>query len=238
METGSGLLFCKDYAVNDTISVRIPTVGEILRDERGYYNLVALVSATPYEMMVQLDEAGIDFTAINEFELFCLLHPRLCEIDTSMVFGGFSFNSLMPARNRETGETVLWDMENGIVYDKTVHTTVCRILRKIHFLPEVKGKPGNEEARKYMIERMRTKQIRAARRKNNAQLEGLIVSLVCTEQYKYDFDGTKTLTIYQFNSCVHQIIHKINYDNIMIGCYAGTVDSKNLSRNDLNWLRE
>ena len=87
-----------------------------------------------------------------------------------------------------------------------------------------------------MIERARLKQRRAARRKRESQLEDLIVAMVNTEQYKYGYEGTLNLTIYQFNASVYQIVKKINYDNTMIGCYAGTVNIKELNQSDLNWL--
>ena len=45
-----------------------------------------------------------------------------------------------------------------------------------------------------------------------------------------------TLSIYQFNESVQQIIKKVDYDNIMHGVYSGTVDVKKISQTDLNWL--
>lgn len=69
-----------------------------------------------------------------------------------------------------------------------------------------------------------------------SQLEPLIIALVNTEQYKYDFEGTRELSIYQFNESIRQIIHKVDYDNRMYGIYAGTVNAKELSQKELNWL--
>jgi hypothetical protein len=60
--------------------------------------------------------------------------------------------------------------------------------------------------------------------------------MVNTEQFKYDFEGTRELSIYQFNESVQQIIKKTDYDNRMYGVYAGTVNPKELSKDDLNWL--
>ena len=71
------LLYKKSYAINDFISIMIPTVGEILDCEDEYYGLVAMLTAMPIDMMVQLDDAGIDFTSINEYELFLLLFRTL-----------------------------------------------------------------------------------------------------------------------------------------------------------------
>ena len=73
-------------------------------------------------------------------------------------------------------------------------------------------------------------------RKQESQLEPLIIAMVNAEQYKYDFEGTRELSIYQFNESVRQIIKKVDYDNRMYGIYAGTINAKELSQDDLNWL--
>ena len=60
--------------------------------------------------------------------------------------------------------------------------------------------------------------------------------MVNAEQFKYDFESVRNITIYQFNECVRQIVNKVNYDNRMHGVYSGTVNAKELSQADLNWL--
>lgn len=77
---------------------------------------------------------------------------------------------------------------------------------------------------------------RQKNRATDSQLEELIVAMVNTEQYHYGFEGTRELSIYQFNESVHQVIKKIDYDNRMHGIYSGTVSAKDLSQDDLNWL--
>lgn len=231
-----GFLYAKAYPVNDKISVVVPTVGQILEDEDAYFSIVTAVTATPSDFMVQLDDIGIDFSSISSFELFLLLFRSLQESDTSLVFGDLDLSKFKPAINDQNGMVVLLDSENGIMIDRAIHDQICRVLRKINHLEKNDRKPANEEAKKYMIERARLKQRRAARRKRESQLEDLIVAMVNTEQYKYGYEGTLDLTIYQFNASVYQIVKKINYDNTMIGCYAGTVNIKDLNQSDLNWL--
>ena len=59
------LLYQKDYPINDYIRVMIQTVGEVLENEDNYYSRVSMLTAMPIDMMVQLDDIGIDFTTIN-----------------------------------------------------------------------------------------------------------------------------------------------------------------------------
>ena len=72
--------------------------------------------------------------------------------------------------------------------------------------------------------------------KEDSQLESLIIAMVSTEQFKYNFEEVKKLTIYQFNESVRQIIKKVEYDNRMHGIYSGTINAKDLNKDDLNWL--
>lgn len=230
------LLYKRSYEINDFVKIVIPTVGEILDCEDEYYGLVALLTAMPIDMMVQLDDAGIDFTTINEYELFLLLFRSLKERDTSMIFGDLSLKDFQTAVNQQNGGIVLMNEKTGAVIDRTIYGQIANALRVIHHLEKNKRKPANGEAREYMLKRARDKMRRRKNRITGSQLEDLIVAMVNTEQYHYGFEGTRELSIYQFNESVRQVIKKIDYDNKMRGVYAGTVSAKDLSQDDLNWL--
>ena len=207
-----------------------------MEDESAYYGLITAITAAPADYMVQLDDIGIDFAQISSYELFLMLFKEIQKSDTSLVFGDLDLSKFVTAVNSKNGSVVLIDQTNDIVIDRAIHDQICRVIRKINHLEKNDRKPANEEAKKYMIERARIKQRRAAKRPYKSQLEDLIIALVNTEQYKYGYEGTLDLTIYQFNASVHQIVKKINYDNTMIGCYAGTINAKELSQDQLNWL--
>ena len=77
---------------------------------------------------------------------------------------------------------------------------------------------------------------RSKNKKFLSQIEPLIISMVNTEQFKYNYDTVRDLSIYQFNESVRQVIHKIDYDNRMYGVYTGSISAKDLSQDDFNWL--
>ena len=232
----TNLLYQNRYAINDSISIIIPKVGEIIEDEDAYYNLVSVLTAMPIDLMVQLEDAGIDFTSINEYELFLLMFAGFKSQDTSLVFGDLDLSKFKIAVNEENGTVVLLDEEHDIKIDRAIHGQITGVLRKIHHLEKNRRKPANDEAKQFMLKRAREKLKRRKNRKEDSQLESLIVAMVNTEQYKYDFEGTKELSIYQFNESVRQIIKKVDYDNRMYGVYTGTINAKELSQDDLNWL--
>lgn len=230
------LLYKQEYAINDHIKIQIPTVGEVLDNEDDYYTMVTMLTAMPIDMMVQLDDIGVDFTAINEYELFLLLFNALKDKDTSLIFGDLDLQPFKSVINPQNDTIVLRNKETGVVIDRGVQGQIASVLRKIHNLKRNNRKPANQEAREYMLQRAREKMRRRNRRVNDSQLEELIVAMVNTEQFHYGFEGTRELSIYQFNESVRQVIKKIDYDNRMHGVYAGTVNAKELSQDDLNWL--
>lgn len=230
------LLYQREYPINDSIRIIIPTVGEIIDDEDDYYGLVSALTAMPIDMLVQLEDAGIDFTKINEYELFLLLFPVIKSQDTSLIFGGIDLSRFEIAVNEQNSNIVLLDEERNIKIDRVIHSQIAGVLRKIHHLERNNRKPANEEAKQFMLERARAKQRRRKNRQEDSQLEPLIIAMVNAEQYKYDFEGTRELSIYQFNESVRQVIKKVDYNNRMYGVYAGTVNARDLSQDDLNWL--
>ena len=229
------LLYQKQYAINDSIKIVIPKVGEIIDNEDNYYSLVSIITAMPIDMMVQLDDVGIDFTSINDYELFLLMFPGLKAQDTHLVFGDLDLSKFNMAINNENEEVVLLDSEHDIVIDRAIHNKIATVLRKIHHIEKNNRKPANADAKEYMIKRAREKMKRANRSKES-QLEQLIIAMVNTEQYKYDFEGTRELSIYQFNESVRQVIKKVDYQNKMFGVYTGNINAKELSQDELNWL--
>lgn len=230
------LLYQREIAVTDPIRIYVPTVGEILDNEDEYYGLVSVLTASPVDMLVQLEDAGIDFTSINDYELFLLLFAGLQSQDTSLVFKDLDLSKFKMAINEQNGNVVLLDEEKDIKIDRAIHGQIAGVLRKIHHIEKNNRKPANKEAKDFMLERARAKLKRRKNRKEDSQLESLIIAMVNTEQYKYDFEGTRELSIYQFNESVRQVIKKVDYDNRMYGVYAGTVNAKDLSQDDLNWL--
>ena len=230
------LLYRKQYRINDDIQIVVPTVGEVIENEDAYYGLVSMLTSMPYDFMVQLDDAGIDFSEINDYELFLMLFPSIQTQDTSLIFGDLDLDNFQMATNNQNGTIVLWNQKTNAVIDRAIHGQITYVLRKILHLEKNLRKPANGEVKQYLIQRAREKQRRQKSRVEDSYLESLIIAMVNTEQYKYDFERTKELSIYQFNESVRQVVQKVDYQNKMYGVYTGNINVNDLNQNDLNWL--
>lgn len=236
--TESNFLYKSFIPINDKIGIVVPTLEQVLSNETDYYSLVSALTAMPIDMMVQLDDAGIDFTEIDEYQLFQMMFMGIQNQDTRMIFGDLDLSGFQLVVNPENGDLVFFDSEQDIVIDKAIYGEIANILRKINHLEKNLRKPGNEEAKQYLIDRERRKQRRRKNKPHTSQLEPLILALVNTPEFKYDFEGVKNLTIYQFNSSVRQIIKRIQYGNYMYGIYSGSIDPKGINKDDLTWISQ
>lgn len=230
------ILYSSRIRITDTISVEIPVLADIIDNEDTYYENLFSIIASPYEMMVQLDDVGIDFTKITDYELFLMMFPKIQNSDTHLLFGELDLCKFKVAVNQENNEIVLHNPEDNIVIDQAIYRDIANALRRINDIEPCTKRPGNEAARKYLIERTRIKQKRAARKKKTSQLDPYIVALVNTQEFKYDYDSIRNLTLYQFHESLKQVVKIKNYDHLMAGCYAGNVDIKKIDKNELTWI--
>lgn len=237
MENKKSLLNLSSVDILDSkLSVRIPTVREILEDEFTYYSIISSLTASPFQYMVQLDDMGIDFTTISDYELFKMLFLIYTKSDLSILFGDLDMSdfSMYIGKNNDT---FIYSPNKNIEINEKVYNDLVDTIRKINLLEKVKYKPGNESARKYLLEKERKKQKRNAKKKQEPYLERLVIALVNTSEFPYDYDSCMDLSIYRFNQSFKQIQHKIAFDNTMVGVYAGTVDTSKLGNKDiLSWI--
>ena len=237
MENRKSWLKLSSVQVPDTkLSIRIPTVGEILEDEQNYYNIISSLTASPYQYMVQLNDVfHIDYTTITDYELFMMLFSAYLQSDLSIVFGDLNISDFKIKIDNQ--QNILMSSSSGIEINEKVYNDLANIIRKINLLEKVNYKPGNESAKKYLLEKERKKQKRNAKKPYEPYLEKIVIALVNTSEFPYDYDACMDLSIYRFNQSFKQIQHKIAFDKTMIGVYAGTVDTSKLSNKEaLTWI--
>lgn len=234
MESKKSWLKLSSVQIPDTkLSIRIPTVGEILENEQNYYNIISSLTASPYQYMVQLNDVfHIDYTTITDYDLFKMLFSAYLQSDLSIIFGDLNISDFQISKHDD-----LFSPSNDIEINEKVYNDLANTIRKINLLEKVNYKPGNESAKKYLLEKERKRQKRNAKKPYEPYLEKIVIALVNTSEFPYDYDSCMDLSIYRFNQSFKQIQHKIAFDKTMIGVYAGTVDTSKLSNKDaLTWI--
>ncbi len=237
MESKKSFLNLSSVEILPNLSVRIPTVGEILKDEDTYFNLVYSLTATPFQYMVQLDDMGIDYTTITDYGLFKILFPIYAKSDLSILFGSLKTSDFDIYMDPKNNSEVVYSPQNKIEIDEFVYHDLSDVIRKINLLKKEKSKPGNESAKKYLLERERKKQKRNTKKPQEAYLEKMVIALTNNSEFPYNYDNCMDLSIYRFHQSFKQIQHKIAFDNTMFGIYSGAVDMSKLGDRDcLSWI--
>lgn len=234
-----GRLYARNHRINDKISVRVPLVGEVLDDEDNYSRIVAHLVSTPYDMMVQLDDIGIDFTKIDDFDLFLLMFKGLQEIDSSIFFGDLDLHNYYPAQSEVDGELLLLNVEDNTVIDRAIHAQIADTVRHMLDVKRNEKHPGNEDARLYMIKKARKEQksrLRKQKKGDFTQLERYVISLVNSAEFSYTYETVRDLTLTQFFTSLKQIEHKVHFDNTMFGYMMGNVKLEDIKLNDRTWI--
>ena len=81
------LYFGNDYVINDKLKIKQPTIGEIVDfGEAQYFSVVHTITAIPSDMKSQLWDIGLDWTELEDFELFIMLAPTLSIDKTKLLF--------------------------------------------------------------------------------------------------------------------------------------------------------
>lgn len=236
-EKHKSLLNASSINIVPRLTLRIPTVGEILEDEQMYYNIVSSLTSSPFQFMVQLDDKGIDYTTITDFQLFMMLFPMFAKSDLSILFGDLDTSDFNIYIDKTDNSQIIYSPKNDITINELVYNDLTEMIRKINMFEKVKSKPGNETAKKYLLQKERKKQKRNANKPYEPYLEKLVIALVNTSEFPYNYDECMNLSIYRFNQSFKQIQQKISFDNTMIGVYAGTVDtSKMTDKTCLSWI--
>ena len=114
-----------DYIINEKIKIKQPTLDEICNyyGEKKYYNLVQTICSVGADLKWQLNELGIDYSKIKDFDLFAtILIKNLNVDDTKILFGEeLNFSEMQYVYNSELDENVLLQkFKDGSILQITV----------------------------------------------------------------------------------------------------------------------
>ena len=237
------LLNQKSIKITDQITLHVPTVGEILNEQSTYFSLVSIMTSTPLQYMVQLDDMHIDYTKISDFDMFRLFFPVYARQDISILFGDLALDDIYAGHDNSTNLEVLYSPKSGVKIDEYVYWKMAKLMRQIHLIKYNRAMPKGEHNVKYLLEKERRhlKNLERMRKKKEfeqSDFEKLVIALVNNQNFKYDYDSVNQLSIYNFYQSFQQIQHEINFYNVMRGIYAGTIDTNKLTdKSVLSWIK-
>ena len=232
------MYFGDDYVINDKIKIHQPTIGEVVKyGEASYFSTVHTITAIPSDMKSQLwDNMNLDWTEVQDFELFMMLAQTLTPDRTSLLFGDLDFSKLRPFRNNQNVNIVLADKETGVIIDEMIYLRIVTYLRKLHNIKPKVEKAANKITKRILIDEDRNKILYSKDKPFKSYLLPLISAVKVKQGYTKDY--VKNMGFYEFMDDVNrmQVIH--NADHLLSAAYAGTIDMKKINKAELNWMKE
>lgn len=231
------LYFGDDYVINEHIKITQPTVGGIVTyGEAKYFSMVHTITAIPSDMKSQLWDMQLDWTEIEDFELFMMLSQTLTPDKTSILFGDVDFSKLKPFRNNENGDIVLANKETGLIIDQLVYLRIMSYLRKLHNIKPKIEKAANKMTKKILIEEDRQKILHAKDKPFKSYLLPLISAIKVRQGYTKDY--VRNMGLYEFFDDVARAQIIVNADALLKGAYSGMIDTKKINKSEFNWMKE
>lgn len=129
----------KDYVISDRLIVHQPTLEQISEyGENKYFSMIHTLTSVGADLKWQLEDFGIDYTKISDFELFySLLIKGLTQEQTSIIFGDLDFSKFEVYVNNLNDEICLaqevFIEEEVKKYNKFITT----FMKLFHIKPKV-----------------------------------------------------------------------------------------------------
>lgn len=219
------LLGRRTYKINDRIFVNIPTVrmvrGENEEEESDFWQEVGMFTTSSYDMVVELDDMGLDFTKTSDYMVFviqflALRDEKIKKGSSSLLFKGINFWKLQV--KSENDNIVFIDENNTVVIDETVYNAISDVLTCVtgHDKPK-RIKYDDFLKRRYIEDCRRSKKnARKSNKKNSGGvLDGIILRLVCNANFPYNFETVNDVTLYDLIYSLKQIEKDISVTDLM-----------------------
>ena len=232
------LLSGRPIRITDKIIYAQPTLEDVIKfGEQEYYQILSNLTAIPSDMKSVLWDAGIDWMEFSDMELFYALAGQLPKEKTEIFFPEIDFTKFILVKN-ENNDIIMYDKEHDIKIDFYVYTKMQECLRNSHGIKKKVERAGNKFTKQILIDEDRQNREINKGKEFKSELYGFVSSMVNYSGFKYDYDTVWNLTMFQFMDAVQRSTIIDSTNHLLNGIYAGTVDSKKIRNEKLNWMRE
>jgi len=206
--------------------------------------LVYTLCSVGADLKWQLDDIGIDYTKVSDYELFySILAVRYSKEDTKILFGDVLDFSQMQIEYDDNIEDIVMIqfLEDGtkIKIDKFVYASIVNILRKMHKIKRNDELPGNEATRQILIDDARDEYEENKNKPSKSYLLPLISTMVNSEGFKRDDTTVFDMKIRAFMDSVSRVSKIKNAELLLQSGYSGFgIDLKKIDKEALNYMGE
>jgi hypothetical protein len=242
--TKAQMLRGDDFVVNERLTIKNHTLGEMIDfGEEKYFSAVNVFLARSFDYMVQLDDSGIDYEKISDFQMCIFLYQdKIVQEYLKFLYGDLNFEI---ATKKDTNDVILLDPKNNIIIDEVIYTYISNYLKTVNCIElKKKIKPANDWVKKELINQERNRIKRALEKKlkqnqfiEDDNLSKLISALSWGNSVGINIKNVWDLNLYQFYDGLKTLDKQKHVQNLLTGIYSGAIDSKKIDSELLNWMR-
>lgn len=241
----------KDIKLTDSVTVKIPTLEDIaVFGEKDYFSAVYTYTSVGADLKWQLWDMGIDYTKIDDYDLFIKLISQIFATDkqgedgetksrinpVSLLLKDIDFKDMELYKYNEN-DIVLYDKVKDIVFGRTAYLKSVELIRKIHGLKRNNERPGNERTKMDMIQDARDETAAA----KNKPYKSALLSLISTLEVKCGQNGDERI----WNMPVSMFFYNIrrmgviqDAECLLHGAYSGFASLKGVDKKRLNMFSD
>lgn len=230
-----------DIIIDDNIVIHHPRLQQICDfGEHQYFDFVQSFCSTPSDLTWQLDEMGIDFTTVDEFDLFSqiLINGFTIEV-SSILFGNINFQNYKLMTSQDLQEPVLYDPETDSQIDKLTYQTMVSNIRKMHGFKRNRIVPRNKTTKQIIIEDAKEDYEFNLKHPKpySSVLKDQISALINSKESSENFHTVWELPIFVFLDNLRRIQKIKNAELLLQSGYSGFgVDLKKINNKELDWI--
>lgn len=233
------LVLGEDYAVGGGITIRQPTIEEVVRyGEASYYRVVGLLTAISSDCKAALNDMGLDWCKVTDFSMFVLSTRSLTQEDTYMLFGDELDLSKCELFASDDEKIELRSPDGKFVIDEECRAKLSSFLCRMHQITKKPEFPANDFAREMLLDESREEARKSAEKPPQLILPTLISFIANAPGSKYDYDTCKQLKYSVFMDAVSRIQIIGNASALRSACYSGMIDTSKIDKSELNMMRE
>lgn len=240
MDIDKLVLLCGEpIPICDGIIIHQPSLREI-KDygEAAFFSTFWTLCSSPLDIPSTLDDLGIDFTEITDWELFRGMIVGYTPEQTGIIFGDIDFTQFMLLnRLNEDGsnEDVLCNPD-GVIIDESIYKKMISYVGAMIGFQHSGKRPRSNAAKKALILDDKKKRENNKDKPFESVLFDGMITLVNTEECKYNYSTILDITLYQYMKSYTQIQGKKAACALMQGSYSGFVDTSQIDKLDLQWI--
>lgn len=244
--TNLDYMFGKPLEVSG-MKIRNPTVKDILEyGEERYEATVGLFMLKPSDMMVILDDNGVDYTKVANYDLFIMLTAETITTDQkSTVRENLEWLTGIPdfimVYDKKNDMLVLRSEMTGCVIDRAVYNKIRSYLYKINVRKDEETyNPGNEATKAFLIKEERRKMKRNKKKNEEySNLANVISCVVFGSNGSITYSNVKELNIWQLYEGFARINKIKLYDFNMFGYYSGSIKASDFKKSleKIDWTK-